>query len=303
MLQRSPTYFSPGVNKNKLADMLREMGTDPFVVHELVRKRIVFEGRRYLQHTLENPEAAKQELLASLAKHLPKDVIDAHFTPAYRPWQQRIAVVPDADLFKCVAAGTASVVTDQIDHFTQHGIVLRSGKLLEADIVVTATGFDLCVFGDISFSVDGRPVDFSETVTYRGMMFTGIPNMAWIMGYFRAASWTLRVDLVGDFVCRLLDYMDERRLRKVEVVLPDADKDMDLLPWIDDQLFNPGYMMRGQHALPRRGAKHEWGHSQDYWADLEAYPHIDFGAQPFRFDAPPVSLERGASDHTAAKPG
>ncbi len=301
MLQRSPTYFSPGLNKNKLADTLREIGTDPEVVHEIVRKRIVFEGRRYLQHTLDNPEAAKDELLASLAKHLPQDVIDAHFTPTYRPWQQRIAVVPDADLFKCVAANTASVVTDHIDHFTNQGIVLRSGKVLEADIVVTATGFSLCVFGDISFSVDGRSVDFSQTVTYRGMMFTGIPNMAWIMGYFRAASWTLRVDLVADFVCRLLGYMDEHRLRKVEVVLPEVDRSMDLLPWIDDELFNPGYMMRGQHALPRRGASPEWGHSQDYWSDLEEYPQIDLGAEPFRFDAPPVSSTRGSSVNQVAK--
>ena len=131
------------------------------------------------------------------------DVVEKHFTPSYRPWRQRIAFVPDADLFKAVSSGKASVVTDEIDRFTKDGILLKSGETLEADIVITATGFDLNVLGDIAFEVDGKPVDFAETVTYRGMMFTGVPNMVWVFGYFRA-SWTLRTDLVADFVCRLL---------------------------------------------------------------------------------------------------
>ena len=132
--------------------------------------------------------------------------VDTHFTPRYRPWRQRIAFVPDGDLFQGIRTGKASVVTDEIERFTETGILLKSGKQLDADIIVTATGFNLNVLGDIDFAIDGKPLDFADTVTYRGMMFTGVPNMVWVFGYFRA-SWTLRADLVGDFVCRLLNHM------------------------------------------------------------------------------------------------
>ena len=122
--------------------------------------------------------------------------------------------MPDADLFKAIGSGKASVVTDEIDRFTKDGILLKSGETLEADIIITATGFNLCVLGDIAFEIDGKPLDFAETVTYRGMMFTGVPNMAWVFGYFRA-SWTLRTDLVADFVCRLLAHMKAKGAGKV----------------------------------------------------------------------------------------
>ena len=139
-----------------------------------------------------------------------------------------------------IRAGKAWVVTDEIDKFTEAGILLKSGKLLEADIIITATGFDLNVLGDIEFTVDSKPLVFSETVTYRGMMFTGVPNMAWVFGYFRA-SWTLRVDLVGDFTCQLLNHMRKKGARKATPALRPEDKDMPLLPWIDPENFNPGY--------------------------------------------------------------
>src|SRR5207248_8131939 len=128
----------------------------------------------------------------------------------YRPWRQRLAFIPDGDLFQSIHAGKASVVTDQIERFTESGILLKSGTLLEADIIVTATGFNLNVLGDIAFTIDGEPLVFSETVSYRGMMLTGVPNMVWVFGYFRA-SWTLRADLVADLVCRLLNYLHEQR--------------------------------------------------------------------------------------------
>ena len=137
--------------------------------------------------------------------------------------------MPDGDLFKGIAAGRASVVTDEIDRFTEAGILLKSGKLLEADIIVTATGFNLNVLGDIEFSIDGKPLIFSDTVTYRGMMFTGVPNLVWVFGYFRA-SWTLRVDLIADFVCRLLNHMKQIGAKKVTPALRPEDKDMPLLP-------------------------------------------------------------------------
>jgi cation diffusion facilitator CzcD-associated flavoprotein CzcO len=182
--------------------------------------------------------------------------------------------VPDADLFKAIASGKASVVTDEIERFTPTGIQLKSGKVLQADIIITATGFHLNVLGDIAFCIDGKPLDFSKTVTYRGMMFTGIPNMAWVFGYFRA-SWTLRADLVGDFVCRLLNHMKQKGVQSVVPALRPEDKDMPLLPWIDPENFNPGYIMRGMHLLPKRGDKPEWQHTQDYWAEKDQWPAIN----------------------------
>jgi cation diffusion facilitator CzcD-associated flavoprotein CzcO len=181
-----------------------------------------------------------------------------------------------------IASGTASVVTDEIDRFTEGGILLKSGRELEADIVVTATGFDLCVLGDIAFSIDGEPLAFSDTVTYHGMMFTGVPNLAWVFGYFRA-SWTLRADLVADFVCRLLAHMREKGVRKVVPALRPQDGNMPLLPWIDAENFNPGYMMRGMHLLPRRGDEPQWAHTQDYWREKDVIPAIDLEDGALRY--------------------
>ena len=157
---------------------------------------------------------------------------------------------------------------------------LKSGKALEADIIVTATGFHLNVLGDIEFSIDDKPLVFSDTVTYRGMMFTGVPNMVWVFGYFRA-SWTLRADLVADFVCRLLKHMDAKGVKRVTPALRPEDKDMPLLSWIDTENFNPGYIMRGMHLLPKRGDKPEWQHNQDYWAEKDEFPAIDLDDAAF----------------------
>jgi cation diffusion facilitator CzcD-associated flavoprotein CzcO len=154
--------------------------------------------------------------------------------------------------------------------------------MLAADIIITATGFNLNVLGDIDFSIDGKPLDFSKTVTYRGMMFTGIPNMAWVFGYFRA-SWTLRVDLVADFVCRLLAHMKKAGAKKVEVALRAEDHNMQLMPWVDPDNFNPGYVMRNMHLLPRRGDKPEWQHRQDYWTEKDEIPAIDLDDKAFLF--------------------
>ncbi|WP_448140335.1 flavin-containing monooxygenase [Sphingopyxis fribergensis] len=292
MLQRSPTYFTSDMNRNRLADTLREIDIDPQTVHEIVRRRITHDQRQFLGRALDEPETVKAELLDALEKHLPRETIDAHFTPRYRPWQQRIAVAPGGDLFKAIRSGDASVITDQIDCFTPEGIRLASGDVLAADVVITATGFNLCVLGDIRFTVDGAPMNFSECVNYRGMMFTGVPNMAWIFGYFRAASWTLRVDLVADFVCRLLQHMDRLGARQVNVTLRDEDADMELLPWIDGETFSPGYLMRDVALLPKRGDKPEWEHSQDYWWEKDALPKVDLTDPLFLYDVRPASGEQ-----------
>jgi cation diffusion facilitator CzcD-associated flavoprotein CzcO len=275
MLQRSPTYFRAARNANELADMLRELKIDETWIHEIARRKILHDQDAFTRRTFEEPEEVKRELIEAVRAHLGSDYdVDTHFTPGYRPWRQRLAFVPDGDLFAGIRSGKASVVTDEIERFTETGLLLKSGKTLDAAIIITATGFNLCVLGDIDFTIDGKPLVFSDTVTYRGMMFTGIPNMAWVFGYFRA-SWTLRADLVADFVCRLLNHMKQNGARRVTVALRPADKDMSLLPWIDTENFNPGYMLRGMHLLPRRGAKPEWQHTQDYWTEKDEFPAID----------------------------
>jgi cation diffusion facilitator CzcD-associated flavoprotein CzcO len=275
MLQRSPTFFRTGRNAIEIADELRELAIDETWIHEIVRRKILHDQAVFTSRSFSEPETVKQELLSAVRAYLgPEYDVDTHFTPRYRPWRQRIAFIPDGDLFEGIRAGKASVVTDEIERFAEAGILLKSGRLLEADIIITATGFHLNVLGDIEFSIDGKPLVFADTVTYRGMMFTGVPNMAWVFGYFRA-SWTLRSDLVADFVCRLLNHMTNRGARRVTPTLRPDDKDMPLLPWIDPENFNPGYLMRGMHLLPKRGDKPEWQHTQDYWAEKDALPAID----------------------------
>ncbi|MFN3523169.1 MAG: flavin-containing monooxygenase [Phenylobacterium sp.] len=282
LLQRSPTYFIPGRNANELADTLRELEIDPDWIHEIVRRKILHDQAAFTRRSFEEPETVKNELLAGVRAFLPEDLVEKHFTPRYRPWRQRIAFIPDGDLFQAARKGKVSVVTDEIDRFTEKGILLKSGEELEADVIVTATGFNLNVLGDIDFTIDGKPLNFADTVTYRGMMFTGVPNMIWVFGYFRA-SWTLRADLIGDFVCRLLKHMQDKGAKKVEVALRPEDKDMPLLDWIDPENFNPGYLMRAMHLLPKRGDKPEWQHTQDYWAEKDELPAIDLDGAEFRY--------------------
>jgi cation diffusion facilitator CzcD-associated flavoprotein CzcO len=284
MLQRSPTFFRTGRNAIVLADELRELGIDEAWIHEIVRRKILHEQAVFAGRSFTEPEVVKRELLAGVRTYLGPDYdVATHFTPRYRPWRQRIAFIPDGDLFEAIRAGKASVVTDEIERFVEAGILLKSGRLLEADIIITATGFNLNVLGDIEFAIDGKPLVFSDTVTYRGMMFTGVPNMAWVFGYFRA-SWTLRADLVGDFVCRLLNHMMKTGARKVTPALRPEDKNMPLLPWIDTENFNPGYVLRGMHLLPKRGDKPEWQHTQDYWTEKDQFPAIDLDDGAFVYE-------------------
>lgn len=285
MLQRSPTFFITGRNVNDLAQTLRQLQIDEDWVHEIVRRKINFDQAVFAERCVNEPDKVAEELIGVIKGILGPDYdVAKHFTPTYRPWRQRIAFVPDADLFKAIAAGQASVETDEIERFTEGGVLLKSGKELQADIIVAATGFNLNVLGDINFEIDGKPLKFSDSVTYRGMMFTGVPNMVWVFGYFRA-SWTLRADLVGDFVCRLLRHMKSMGTSRVEVALRPEDKDMAILPWIDAESFNPGYLMRGIDLLPRRGAKPEWQHTQDYWNEKDIFPKIDLDDAAFVYGA------------------
>jgi cation diffusion facilitator CzcD-associated flavoprotein CzcO len=281
MLQRSPTYFIPARNANELADTLRELAIDETWIHEIVRRKIVHDQALFTQRCFAEPEAVRDELLAAIRPLLdPGYDIETHFTPRYRPWRQRIAYVPDGDLFAAIRSGRASVVTDEIERFTRKGLRLKSGRTLDADIVATATGFNLSVLGDIAFEIDGAPLDFADSITYRGMMFTGVPNMAWVFGYFRA-SWTLRADLVGDFVCRLLKHMQAKEVQQVTPALRPEDRHMRLQPWIDPENFSPNYLLRALDRLPKCGDKPEWRHSQDYWAEKDQFPAIDLDDPAF----------------------
>jgi cation diffusion facilitator CzcD-associated flavoprotein CzcO len=287
IVQRSPTYFLSGANSNELADQLRQLKIDENWIHEIVRRKILQESDAFIRRAKEEPDAVKREILDGISAIVGPEITAKHFTPTYRPWRQRVAFVPDGDIFTKISEGKVSLATDTIAAFTSTGLRLNSGEEIPADIVVTATGFEISVLGDVEIVVDGKTIDFGDTVTYRGMMFSGVPNLVSVFGYFRA-SWTLRVDIVGDFVCRLLRHMQQAGMKKVCVELPDEDRDMPLSTWSDPVDFNPGYLMRGLHLMPRSGPKPEWRHTQDYWADKEAWAAIDLDGPEFHYGAQPA---------------
>jgi len=296
MLQRSPTFFRTGRNVNELAETLREVDTPDEWVHEIVRRRMILDSSKFTELCFRDPDAAREQLLAGVRASLDPEhheSVDTHFQPHYLPWRERIAFVPDGDLFGAINDGKASVVTDHIDHFDAEGIILQSGDRLDADIIITATGFNLNVLGDIAFTIDDEPLQFHDTVTYHGAMFTGVPNMAWVFGYFRS-SWTLRADLIADFVCRLLDHMDKLGATVVVPELRPDDTGMRLLPWVDPENFNPGYLRRSLHLLPHQGDRDPWRQGQDYWSDKDILPNwdLDDGALLFRASGVDVGANR-----------
>jgi cation diffusion facilitator CzcD-associated flavoprotein CzcO len=274
MLQRSPTYFWTGENRNELADRLRALGVEEYTVHDIVRRDLLKTAQDIQVAAREHPEMVREELLKVIRDSLGEDFDMSHFSPSYRPWQQRIAYVPDGDLFDAINSGKVSVVTDHIDRFTDKGILTQSGELLEADIIITATGFDICVMGDIAFDVDGEPVDFGQTFTYRGFMNSGLPNMAAMFGYLRT-SWTMRVDLVCDLVCRLLNHMDASGATSVTPTLLESEGDMERLPWVTADDFNPGYLQRSLHLMPKQGSHAPWTFCNDYYVERDLLPTLD----------------------------
>jgi monooxygenase len=275
MLQRSPTFYLVRPNVNELAETLRELDIPDEWTHEIVRRRISRDMDALMNMSFDAPDALREFLLEAIRPLLPEGFdVERHFSPTYRPWQQRIAVLPEGDLFTSIREGKVSIVTDQIDRFVPTGVRLASGDTIEADIIVTATGFNMSVMGDIAFSVDGAPVDFAQTVTYRGLMFTGVPNLVYVFGYFRA-SWTLRVDLISDFVCRLLAHMDERGATMVVPALRDDEVAMARFPWVDPENFNPGYLARSLHLLPQQGDHEPWRLGHEYSKEKELLPAAD----------------------------
>ena len=274
MLQRSPTYFWTGENRNELADRLRSLGIAEETIHDIVRKDILKMHEDIQALAKDQPDLIKEELFNVIKQYLGEDFDMTHFTPSYRPWQQRLAFVPDGDLFESIKSGKVSVVTDHIDRFTEQGILTQSGELLEADIIITATGFNICIMGDIAFDVDGAPVDFGDTFTYRGLMNSGVPNMSYMFGYLRT-SWTMRVDMVCDVVCRLLNHMDHKGASSVTPMPLESERDMEQRPWISDDEFNPGYLKRSLHLMPKQGSHEPWTYIADYYTEREILPTLD----------------------------
>lgn len=275
MLQRSPTYFAARPNVNELAEQLRNLDIPEEWTHEIVRRNILKEQRMITAAAVHTPEAVKQQLLTMAKEYLGDGFdIDRHFTPSYRPWQQRLALIPDGDLYQKLKSGKASVVTDQIDTFTETGIRLKSGDELEADIIVTATGFNMAILGDIAFTIDGKPMNFADRITWRGFMYSDFPNMAWVFGYFRA-SWTLRADLISAFVTRLLNHMAAKGAKSVTPELREQDQGMKLGPFIDPENFNPGYVSRSLDRMPKQGDHEPWLFEHDYFAEKDILPAAD----------------------------
>jgi monooxygenase len=275
MLQRSPSYFYAPPATHELAVTLRALDIPEEWTHEILRRQYISQQNWLARTSLEAPGELHEFLMESMRPLLPEGFdVDKHFTPRYRPWQQRIAVVPGGDLFAALREGKASIVTDTIETFTEHGIKVSSGEEIPAGIVVTATGFNLSVLGDVVFTVDSEPVDFTQRVTWRGIMINGLPNMAYVFGYFRH-SWTLRVDLVSDLVCRLLAKMQEKHAEMVIPALRPQDTDMQLRPWCDPENFNAGYVMRSQHILFKQGDREPWTHMHEHEQEREILPEAD----------------------------
>ena len=262
MLQRSPTYVVSAPAEDAMANWLRARLPSK-LAYGLVRWRNVLFGMFFFNQTRKNPARAKAMIIEGVRQQLGPDYdVATHFTPSYNPWDQRLCLVPDADLFNSIKAGTSSVVTDQIESFTPMGIKLKSGQELEADIIVTATGLRMQLMGGLEVSVDGRRVDLSQTMSYKGMMYSGVPNIASTFGYTNA-SWTLKCDLTCEYVCRLLNHMDRRYLDICTPGQPDAS--VGEQPWLD---FSSGYVQRGMKEFPKQGAVKPWKLYQNYALDM-----------------------------------
>lgn len=271
MLQRSPTWVISRSEQDALANLLRKLLPESWAYAVTRWKNTRLQHWLY-RKTRTQPDKVRDHLLNELRKELGPDFdIERHFSPSYPPWDQRLCLVPDGDLYAALRSGRAEVVTEHIAAFTEHGIRLQSGEELAADIIVTATGLELVVMGGIAFEVDGNPVDFSQRWTWRGMLYSGVPNMANTFGYINA-SWTLRADLIARFVCRLLNHMDRKGVEQVTPTLRADEVDMDARPWIEG--FSSGYMQRVMHLLPKQGDRDPWLNPQDYIRDRKTLPRV-----------------------------
>ncbi|MEN9643811.1 MAG: hypothetical protein RL238_480 [Actinomycetota bacterium] len=281
MLQRTPTYVAAGPDRDVVANTLRKVLPDR-TAYDITRWKNVRLQQWIYHRTRTQPAKVKKMLLTRVRKALPEGYdVDRHFTPPYNPWDQRLCLVPNGDLFQAISRGDASVVTDHIDAITPTGIRLRSGEELEADIVVTATGLNLVMLGEVDISVDGERVDFSRTWSYKGFAYSDVPNLASSFGYINA-SWTLRADLICSYVCRLLNHLRDTGTQQCTPRLRASDADMPARPWIQD--FSAGYMERVMDRFPKQGDREPWINPQDYARDKKMFAEapVDDGVMQFR---------------------
>jgi len=268
MLQRSPTYIISWPDTDVVADFLGKILPAKWAYGITRWKNIVIQQWIYRQ-TRKRPETVRRKLLDWVRKELGEGYdVETHFAPTYNPWDQRLCLVPNGDLFAAIRSGKASVATGRIDTFTEKGIWLTSGEEIEADIIVTATGLDLLVLGGVRFVVDGEPVDFAGTYTYKGIMNSGVPNMITTFGYINA-SWTLRADLTGEYACRVINHMTDSGYRQCTPLLREEDGDMPARSWFVE--FLPGYIERSLNRLPKQGDREPWINPQNYKRDKKMF--------------------------------
>jgi len=277
MLQRSPSYVVSRPAEDKLANWLRRCLPDR-TAYALARWKNVLVGTFYYSLARKRPNVFKWMVAKGVRNQLREKYDAKHFTPPYNPWDQRLCLVPDADLFRAMRNGRVSIVTDHIETFTEEGLLLKSGERLDADIIVTATGLVLKLFSGMQLVVDDVPVVLPNTLVYKGMMFSDVPNFAFAVGYTNA-SWTLKCDLAAGYVCRLLNHMDQHGYASCTPRVNDTDVGDE--PVID---FNSGYVLRAMHTLPRQGSKKPWRLHQNYVKDLSLmrYASVEDGAMDFK---------------------
>ncbi len=280
MLQRSPTYVVSRPAVDKFANFLRAILPDSWA-YALIRWRNVAFQQFFFRKTRDNPEQAKERLLKMVREELGPDYdVGKHFTPRYNPWEQRLCLVPDSDLFKVLKSGKASVETDHIETFTEKGIRLKSGKELEADIVVTATGLNLIFMNGVDVSLDGAKVDPGKLLNYKGVMLSNVPNLAVTFGYTNA-SWTLKVDLTREFVCRLIKRMDEKGATSAMPYLSAFPNETE--PFVD---FSSGYFQRVMDQFPRQHTEAPWKLHMSYFTDRKNLRELPIEDGVLQFTSP-----------------
>jgi cation diffusion facilitator CzcD-associated flavoprotein CzcO len=291
MLQRSPTYMFAAPDTDKIARVLRKL-LPPKLAYAATRWKNINFQRIIYKRARKNPEQVKKMLIDRVRAELGPDFdVEKHFSPAYKPWDQRLCLVSNSDLFRAVKSGRVSMVTDEIDYFTEQGILLKSGEELAADIIITATGLNPALMGEATVSVDGELVDVASRFSYRGVMLSDVPNLASVSGYFNA-SWTLRADLISEYVCRLLQHMDQTGARQCTPRLRPEDRNMTPRPMIED--FSAGYVQRMLPLYPRQGDHVPWMSPQDYAFDKKSFRYGAIEDGVLQFTNPADARQRRA---------
>jgi len=284
MLQRSPTYIVSQPGTDKMAERLNRWLPEKQAYTAVRWKNVIRQAVLY-QACQKWPQRMRKILLGFVERQLPEGYdVQKHFGPHYNPWEQRLCLVPNGDLFRAIRHGQADIVTDNIERFTATGIRLKSGRELPADIIITATGLNLQLFGGATATVDGQPVDLTKTMAYKGMMLSGLPNMAYTVGYTNA-SWTLKADLVSEYVCRLLNYMDANGFDTVVVEHPGSA--VEERPFME---FTPGYVLRVLDELPKQGSRTPWRLNQNYLRDIRLIRHGKMADEGLRFAKRPAPV-------------